>query len=71
MQGVLGVGGEGSYVYFAAKGVLASGGVSGAGNIYVWHEGTISLVSSGGEEDDWSAHTLFTTRKRAAAPPKE
>jgi hypothetical protein len=59
VQGVLGVGGEGSYVYFAAKGVLANGGVSGAGNIYVSHEGTIALVSSAGEEDDWSAHTLL------------
>jgi hypothetical protein len=59
VQGVLGVGEEGSYVYFAAKGDLASGGVSGAENIYLWHEGAISLVSSGGEEDDWSAHTLI------------
>ena len=54
VQGVLGVGGDGSYVYFAAKGVLAAGGVSGAGNIYEWHEGAIALVSSGGEEDDWT-----------------
>jgi hypothetical protein len=59
VQGVLGVGGEGSYVYFAAKGVLASGGVSGASNVYMWHEGAIALVSGGGEEDDWSTHTLL------------
>ncbi len=59
VQGVLGVGGEGSYVYFAAKGALASGGVSGASNIYIWHEGAIALVSSDGEEDDWTAHTLL------------
>ncbi len=59
VQGVLGIGGEGSYVYFAAKGVLANGGVSGAQNIYMWHEGAIALVSSAGEEDDWSAHTLI------------
>ncbi len=59
VQGVLGVADDGSYVYFAASGVLISGGVSGAGNIYVWHEGTIALVSGGGEEDDWSAHTLL------------
>ncbi len=59
VQGVLGVADDGSYVYFAATGVLMSGGVSGAGNIYVWHEGTIALVSSTGEEDDWSAHTLL------------
>ncbi len=59
VQGVLGVADDGSYVYFAANGVLMSGGVSGAGNIYVWHEGTVALVSSAGEEDDWSAHTLL------------
>jgi hypothetical protein len=59
VQGVLGVSQEGSYVYFAAHGVLASGGVLGAGNIYVWHEGAIALVSTAGEEDDWSAHTLL------------
>ncbi|MGA9874624.1 MAG: hypothetical protein WBQ21_02340 [Solirubrobacteraceae bacterium] len=59
VQGVLGVGAEGSYVYFAATGVLAGGAVSGASNIYVWHEGAIALVSSAGEEDDWTAHTLL------------
>jgi hypothetical protein len=59
VQGVLGISEEGSYVYFAAKGVLANGGVSGAGNIYVWHAGAIALVSGAGEEDDWSAHTLL------------
>jgi len=59
VQGVLGVADDGSYLYFAAKGVLAAGGVSGAGNIYQWHEGTIALVSGGGEEDDWTAHTLL------------
>jgi hypothetical protein len=59
VQGVLGVADDGSYVYFAANGALMSGGVSGAGHIYVWHEGAIALVSSAGEEDDWSAHTLL------------
>ena len=68
VQGVLGVSGDGSYVYFAAKGVLASGGVSGAGNIYVWHEGTIALVSTGGEEDDWTAHTLLYGSEVRAGP---
>jgi hypothetical protein len=68
VQGVLGVGGEGSYVYFAAHGVLASGGVSGAENIYLWHEGAIALVSSGGEEDDWSAHTLLYDSEARGGP---
>ncbi len=44
VQGVLGIGGEGSYVYFAAKGALANGGVLGVDNIYLWHEGAIALV---------------------------
>jgi len=68
VQGVLGVSGDGSHVYFAAHGVLAAGGVSGAGNIYVWHEGAIALVSSGGEEDDWTAHTLLYHSEARAGP---
>jgi hypothetical protein len=56
--GVLGAADDGSYVYFAASGVLAAGAVGGAGNIYVWHEGTISLVTTGGEGDDWTPSTL-------------
>jgi hypothetical protein len=68
VQGVLGVGGEGSYVYFAAHGVLANGGVSGAGNIYVWHESAIALVGSAGEEDDWSAHTLIYNSAARGGP---
>jgi sugar lactone lactonase YvrE len=68
VQGVLGVADDGSYVYFAAKSVLASGGVSDAGNIYVWHEGAIALVSSGGEEDDWTAHTLLYGSEARAGP---
>ncbi len=58
VQGTLGLAGDGSYVYFAAKGALTAGGVSGAGNIYEWHEGAISRVSSGGEEPDWTPHVL-------------
>ena len=58
VQGTLGLAGDGSYVYFAAKGALTAGGVSGAGNIYEWHEGAISRVSSGGEEPDWTSHVL-------------
>ncbi|HEY4810373.1 MAG TPA: hypothetical protein VIH71_04875 [Solirubrobacteraceae bacterium] len=55
--GVLGASKDGSYVYFAANGVLAPGatpgncavpGASGSGgncNIYLWHEGNVSLVT--------------------------
>jgi hypothetical protein len=58
VQGVLGVSGDGSYVYFVANGVLASGATAGtceAGptegfrangscNVYVWHEGSVRYV---------------------------
>jgi hypothetical protein len=59
VQGVLGLADDGSYLYLAAKGVLVAGAVSGAGNVYVWHEGAIALVTSKGEEDDWTTHTLL------------
>jgi hypothetical protein len=60
VQGVLGASADGSYVYFAANGVLAEGAAPGncrssavtgwgAGevcNLYVWHEGEITFISS-------------------------
>jgi hypothetical protein len=59
--GVMGIGGDGAYVYFAAKGALA-GGASEAkehANLYLEHEGAISfiagLVEEGQNEMDWSA----------------
>jgi hypothetical protein len=39
VEGVLGAGADGSYVYFVAKGSLAGEAVSGENNLYVWHEG--------------------------------
>ncbi len=60
--GTLGVADDGSYVYFAASAVLAPGAVKGAGNVYVWHEGAISLVTPAGEVDDWTSHTLLNLR---------
>ncbi len=56
--GVLGVSEDGSYVYFASSGALAQGAVAGAQNIYLSHEGAISLVSTAGEADDWTPDTL-------------
>jgi hypothetical protein len=56
--GVLGVGGDGAYVYFATTAVLAPGANLGVGNVYVWHEGGISLVTDEGEGDDWTANRL-------------
>jgi hypothetical protein len=68
VQGVLGASDDGSYVYFAANGVIAQGAVPGnchAGfsteglcNLYVWHEGTTKLVAivSGEDGFDWTAN---------------
>ncbi len=59
--GMMGVGGDGAYVYFAAKGALASGAseASEHANLYVEHEGAISfiagLVEEGQNAMDWSA----------------
>lgn len=53
VQGVVGASDDGSYVYFVADGVLASGAksqscVNAAGskcNLYVWHEGETKLIA--------------------------
>ena len=57
---VLGVSEDGTYVYFVASGVLASGGVRGADNLYVRHDNTgaarlghIATLSDE-DENDWS-----------------
>jgi hypothetical protein len=56
---VLGVSEDGSYVYFAAAGVLAPGAhPAGPGeNLYVRHDGTTTLIATLSSEDspDWSA----------------
>lgn len=46
LRQTLGMSGSGDYIYFSAEGVLAPGGVSGMLNIYVNHDGVISLVTS-------------------------
>jgi hypothetical protein len=67
-QGVLGLSREGSYIYFAANGAIAGGVGAAVGNIYLWHAGVISLVSAGGEADDWTTHTLlYASEARAGA----
>lgn len=56
VQGVLGASTDGSYVYFAANGVLATGGAqgdckgsvgtaSGKCNLYAWHEGVVDFIA--------------------------
>jgi hypothetical protein len=64
VQGVLGVSGGGSYVYFVANGVLAAGASSqsceaeplsgeptGGCNLYVLHEGVVSFIAALSSQD--------------------
>jgi hypothetical protein len=69
VQGVLGVSADGSHLYFAANGVLATGATQGTCkgsvkfaqgkcNLYVWDDGAVSFIGrldAGGETDalDW------------------
>ncbi len=55
VQGVVGASADGSYVYFVANGVLASGASPGdcleetagnACNLYVWHDGTTRFIAT-------------------------
>ena len=61
MQGVLGASADGSYLYFAANGVLAAGASpgdckgpvsrpSGKCNLYLWHEGQTSFIAALNED---------------------
>jgi DNA-binding beta-propeller fold protein YncE len=45
-EGVFGVSSDGSYVYFVATGSLASGATAGQPNLYVWHEGTTTFITT-------------------------
>jgi hypothetical protein len=50
---VLGASEDGSYVYFVAHGALVEGAPSGPSsyNIYLWHNGVISLITTTGSND--------------------
>jgi hypothetical protein len=56
VQGVVGYGDDGAYVYFIANAALANGAVAGKENLYVAHGGAIALVAalSLNDESDWS-----------------
>ena len=60
---VSGVSEDGSYVYFVADGVLASGGVSGEDNLYLLHDGgsgwttTYIATLSGQDRHSWFAQS--------------
>ncbi len=47
VNGVLGSSADGSYVYFAAEGVLAEGASAsfGVANVYLWHEGQLTFIT--------------------------
>jgi hypothetical protein len=57
LYGVLGAAGDGSYVYLVAAGHLISGAARGQPNLYVWHEGELTLIATlaGSDESDWSS----------------
>ena len=46
VDGVVGASSDGSYIYFVAEGVLASGATSGDENLYVEHNGTTKFIAS-------------------------
>jgi hypothetical protein len=52
---VFGSSGDGSYLYFVAKGALAGGATAGQPNLYVQHEGTTKYIATLSEADelDW------------------
>jgi len=65
---IAGVSEDGSWVYFVSNSVLAGGGVAGAPNLYVHHEGATSLVAvlTAADEPDW-AGTGFAELKILSA----
>jgi sugar lactone lactonase YvrE len=56
VDGVVGMSEDGSYVYFVASGVLASGATAGGDNLYVSHGGVTSFIATLGVGDvsDWA-----------------
>ncbi|HST55881.1 MAG TPA: hypothetical protein VLJ42_08310 [Solirubrobacteraceae bacterium] len=66
--GVLGAGDDASYLYFAAKGKLAPGAVSGRANLYVRHAGVTTLIApiSTADDLDWSPDLI--SRDSAVTP---
>lgn len=46
VEGVVGIGEGGSYVYYVAAGSLAAGGTQGQPNLYVWHNGVTTFITT-------------------------
>jgi NHL repeat len=60
VDGLSGITGDGSFLYFVANGSLATGATSGQPNLYLLQNGTITFITtlSGGDGSDWSAGSL-------------
>lgn len=82
VQGVVGIGGEGTYVYFVAQGVLAGNensygakALAGEDNLYLWHEGEptrfIARLSNGVDYGAGGPNTDESDWKEAGSVPGE
>jgi hypothetical protein len=71
IEGVVGVGGEGSSVYFVATAALAADAHGEADNLYVAHNGKITFIAtlSGEDADDWTQS--FANRTARVTPNGE
>jgi DNA-binding beta-propeller fold protein YncE len=73
---VMGASEDGSYVYFVATGVLATGGVQGADNVYVLHDTasgwttTFIATLSGEDSKDWRGTQNETPSAESNIPPE-
>jgi hypothetical protein len=71
VQGVLGVSADGSYMYFAANAVLASGASQAncgeATCVYVWHDGVVSFIAPLNVSEDWLPALQITTGTQKAS----
>jgi hypothetical protein len=56
VEGVLGFGGEGAYAYFVATSALTGSATAGQPNLYVSHQGAVTLVAtlSTNDTSDWN-----------------
>lgn len=68
LQGVVGFGENGSYVYFVAEGDLQLGATAGQPNLYVEHDDKLSFIAtlSTGDSGDWARQ--LTSRHAAVTP---
>jgi hypothetical protein len=60
LQGVVGAGENGEYVYFVADGQLASGAPEGQPNLYLYHAGSTTLIATLSPEDNGNSWFEFS-----------